>query len=197
MRKRYIQILAGSTLLLVFAAAGIAQDQVGGTAQTIGVTTTIEPFMSVTIVTAETERDVTEPPFRNLGSVMEGGSLARGVVEFEALEQPGVVEADKHVQIIVSSNCTNWSVECNSTGLTSADDAIPPERLYVKSFYTDPGADNGAGPGYENLLVPKLVATGSAAQELSYQVYLKLEVTWDDTPGDYDGILNFTVMPTP
>jgi len=197
MRKRYIQILAGSTLLLVFAAAGKAQDQVGGTAQTIGVTTTIEPFMSVTIVTAETERDVTEPPFRNLGSVMEGGSLARGVVEFEALEQPGVVEADKHVQIIVSSNCTNWSVECNSTGLTSADDAIPPERLYVKSFYTDPGADNGAGPGYENLLVPKLVATGSAAQELSYQVYLKLEVTWDDTPGDYEGILNLTVMPTP
>ena len=42
-----------------------------------------------------------------------------------------------------------------------------------------------------------MVAAGSSSQELSYQVYLKLEVTWDDTPGDYDGILNFTVMPTP
>jgi hypothetical protein len=74
---------------------------------------------------------------------------------------------------------------------------IPPERLYLKSFYTDPGVDHGAGPGYESLAVPKMVASGSASQELSYQVFLKLEVTWDDMPGDYDGILNLTVMPTP
>lgn len=197
MRKRSLQFLAGSILLLAFPAAGMAQDQVGGTVQTVGVTTTIEPYMSVTIVTAESGRDVPDSPFRNLGSFVDGGSLARGVVEFEALEQPGIVEADKHVQIIVSSNCTNWSVDCSSAGLASADDLIPPERLFVKSFYTDPGADNGAGPGYENLVVPKLVAAGSASQELSYQVYLKLEVTWDDMPGDYDGILSFTVMPTP
>jgi len=197
MKKRDLQILVGSILLLAISAACSAQEQVGGTVQTVGVTTTIEPFMSVTLVTAETERQGDGPPFRNLGSFVSGGTLARGVVEFEALEQPGIVEADKHVQIIVSSNCTNWSVECSSTGLASEDDFIPPERLYVRSFYTDPGADQGAGPGYESLAVPKLVATGSAALELSYQVFLKLEVTWDDLPGDYDGILNFTVMPTP
>jgi len=197
MKKRLLQILAGSIVLLVLSLAGLTQEQFGGTAQTVGVTTTIEPFMSVTIVTAQSERQEPDLPFRSLGSYVDGGSLARGVVEFEALEQPGFIEADKHVQIIVSSNCTNWSVECSSTGLASADDFIPPERLYLRSFYTDPGADNGAGPGYENLAVPKLVATGSAALELSYQVFLKLEVTWEDMPGDYDGILNFTVMPTP
>jgi hypothetical protein len=197
MRKTDLRVLAGLILLLLLPAAGMTQDQVGGTAQTVGVTTTIEPFMSVTLVTAETDREETDPPFRNLGSLGDGGSLGMGVVEFEALEQPGVIEADKHVQIIVSSNCTSWAVECSSTGLTSPDDFIPPDRLFVRSFYTDPGADNGAGPGYENLVVPKLVATGSAAQELSYQVFLKLEVTWEDTPGDYDGVLNFTVMPTP
>ncbi len=197
MRKRCLQLLSGSILLLALVAAGMAQEQVGGTAQTVGMTTTIEPFMSVTIVTAQSGRDIPDAPFRTLGSFLGAGSLARGVVEFEALAQPGVVEADKHVQIIVSSNCTNWSVDCSSTGLASADDFIPPERLFVKSFYTDPGVDNGAGPGYETLMAPKLVATGSASQELSYQVYLKLEVTWDDMPGDYDGILSFTVMPTP
>lgn len=197
MKKRPFELLAGSILLLVLLATGMAQEQFGGTAQTVGVTTTIEPFMSVTVVTAESGRGETDPLFRNLGSFVNVGNLAMGVLEFEALEQPGIIEADKHVQIIVSSNCTNWSVECSSTGLTSADDFIPAERLFVRSFYTDPGADNGAGPGYENLEVPKLVATGSAAQELSYQVFLKLEVTWDDMPGDYDGILNFTVMPTP
>ena len=197
MRKRSLQFLVGSILLLVLPAAAVAQEQIGGTAQTVGVTTTIEPFMSVTIVTAQSGRDIPELPFRTLGSFVGAGSPAMGAVEFEALEQPGVVDADKHVQVIVSSNCTNWSVECSSAGLTSADDFIPSERLFVKSFYTDPGADNGAGPGYESLVVPKLVAAGSASRELSYQVYLKLEVTWDDTPGDYDGILNFTVMPTP
>jgi hypothetical protein len=197
MSKRTLLCLAGSTLLLLPLVAGMAQEQVGGTAQTVGVTTTIEPFMSVAVVTAETGRDESEPPFRNLGSFLGSGSLARGVVEFEALEQPGVIDADKHVQIIVSSNCTNWSVECSSTGLTSADDFIPPDRLFIRSFYTDPGLDNGAGPGYENLSVPRLVATGSAALELSYQVFLRLDVTWEDTPGDYDGVLNFTVMPTP
>ena len=197
MKKRLVEILVGSIVLLILPVAGMTQEQFGGTAQTVGVTTTIEPFMSVTVVTAETERQDTDLPFRNLGSYVDGGSLARGVVEFEALEQPGIIEADKHVQIIVSSNCTNWSVECSSTGLASADDFIPPERLYLRSFYTDPGADNGAGPGYENLALPRLVAAGSAALELSYQVFLKLEVTWEDTPGDYDGILNFTVMPTP
>lgn len=196
MRRRCLQFLTGSILLLALVAAGMAQEQVGGTAQTVGMTTTVEPFMSVTIVTAQSGRDVPETPFMTLGSSV-GGSLARGVVKFEALEQPGVVEADKHVQIIVSSNCTNWSVDCSSTGLTSADDFIPPERIFVKSFYTNSGVDNGAGPGYETLVVPKLVATGSASQELSYQVYLKLEATWDDMPGDYDGVLSFTVMPTP
>jgi hypothetical protein len=197
MKKRPFELLAGSILLLVLLATGMAQEQFGGTAQTVGVTATIEPFMSVTVVTAESGRGETDPLFRNLGSFVNVGSLAMGALEFEALEQPGIIEADKHVQIIVSSNCTNWSVECSATGLTSADDFIPPERLFVRSFYTDPGADNGAGPGYENLGVPKLVATGSAALELSYQVFLKLEVTWDDMPGDYDGILSFTVMPTP
>jgi hypothetical protein len=197
MRNLLSKILVGSILLLALSAAGTAQEQFGGTAQTVGVTATIEPFMSVTIVTAETERQETDPPFRNLGSFVGGGGLARGVIEFEALEQPGIIDADKHVQIIVSSNCTNWSVECSSTGLASTDDFIPPERLYIRSFYTNPGADIGAGPGYEDLGLPRLVATGSAALELSYQVFLRLEVTWDDMPGDYDGILNFTVMPTP
>ena len=169
----------------------------GGTAATVGVTTTIEPFMSVTIVTAESERGDYDPPFRNLGAFVDGGGMARGVIEFEAMEEPGIIEPDRHVQIIVSSNCASWSVECSTDGLTSEDDFIPPERLYLRSFYTDPAADFGAGPGYESLAVPKTVASGTASQELSYQVYLKLEVTWDDMPGDYDGILNFTVMPTP
>jgi hypothetical protein len=197
MREMVLLFLAGSILILLPPAGAMAQEQTGGTVQTVGVTTTIEPFMSVTVVTAESDRDVTDPPFRNLGSYVDGGGLARGVVEFEALEQPGIIDADKHVQIIVSSNCTSWSVECSSTGLTSTDDFIPPERLFLKSFYTDPGVDNGAGLGYESLVVPKLVASGSAALELSYQVRLRLEVTWDDMPGDYDGTLNFTVMPTP
>ena len=197
MGKRLLQFLTGSILLLVLLSICLAQDQVGGTAATVGVTTTIEPFMSVTVITAESERDDSEPPFRNLGSYVDGGGLGRGTIEFEAMEQPGIIEPDRHVQIIVSSNCTSWSVECSSQGLTSIDDFIPPERLFVRSFYTDPEADYGAGPGYESLALPKLVASGSASQELGYQVFLKLEVTWEDTPGDYDGILNLTVMPTP
>jgi hypothetical protein len=197
MRKRCLQFLVGSILLLVFVSVGIPQEQVGGTAATVEVGATIEPFMSVTIVTAQTERKVPELPFKTLGSFVEGGGIGRGIIEFEALERPGFIEPDKHVQIIVSSNCTSWNVECSTQGLTSPDDFIPPERLYLRSFYTHHSADQGAGPGYEDLGVPKLVATGSVAEQLSYQVYFKLEVTWEDQPGDYEGILNFSVMPTP
>jgi hypothetical protein len=197
MRKRSREFLMVSILVPVLLAVGMAQEQIGGTAQTVGVAATIEPYMSVRIVTAGARGDEPIPRFRTLGALQEEGVQARGTIEFSALEQPGIIEPDKHVQIIVSSNCTSWSVECNTTGLTSTDDFIPPERLYLRSFYTDPDADYGAGPGYESLAVPKLVATGSASRELSYQVYFKLEVTWCDLPGDYDGVLNFTCMPTP
>jgi hypothetical protein len=197
MRIRLLGLFAGLILLPAFVSVCLAQDQVGGTAATVGIGATIEPYMSVTVVAAESERDDLDPPFRNLGAFLEAGTMARGTIEFEALEQPGFIEPNRHVQIIVSSNCTSWNVECSTQGLTSSDDFIPPERLYLRSFYTDPGADEGAGQGYEDLAVAKLVASGTAAQELSYQVYLKLEVTWDDMPGDYEGILNFTVMPMP
>ena len=89
MKKRLVEILVGSIVLLILPVAGMTQEQFGGTAQTVGVTTTIEPFMSVTVVTAETERQDTDLPFRNLGSYVDGGSLARGVVEFFAsLSEP-------------------------------------------------------------------------------------------------------------
>lgn len=189
--------LAGLSLVAAVFSVCLAQEQVGGTAQTLGVNLTVEPFMSVTVLTVESERDEEVPSFRNLGSYVEGGSTLRSTIEFEALEQPGIIEPDKHVQIIVSSNCTSWSVDCGTEGLTSEDDFIPPERLFVRSYYTDPGVDEGAGPGYQSLVQPKLVAAGSASRELSYEVFLKLEVTWEDSPGDYDGILKFTVLPTP
>ena len=185
-------------ILLGLLTEALADDQVAGTAQSLGVSAAIEPFMAVSVFTVESRRIPDDRGFLGLGDTyLENDSRFRGTIEFEALEKPGIIEPDKHIQIIVSSNCASWSVDCGSDGLFSADDQVPPERLYIRSYYTDPGVDEGAGPGYENLVEPKLVAAGSASKELSYEVFLRLEVTWEDSPGDYDGLLRFTVLRTP
>lgn len=191
-------LLAGALSLIVCCSVCFGQgDHVIGIAKTLGATAVIEPFMVVTILTVESGRVEPDLLAASRPAYMQGTAQFQSSIDFEALEKPGIIEPDKHIQIIVSSNCTSWSVDCSSEGLTSLDDMIPPERLFIRSYYTDPGADEGAGPGYESLVAPKMVATGSASQELSYEVFLKLDVTWEDEPGSYDGILKFTVMPTP
>ena len=191
-------LLAGALILAACSSVCYGQeDHIVGIAKTLGATAVIEPYMLVTILTVESGRVEPDLLATSRPAYTQSGAQPQSSIEFEALEKPGIIEPDKHIQIIVSSNCTSWSVDCSSDGLVSLDDMIPPERLFLRSYYTDPGADEGAGPGYESLVAPKMVATGSASEELSYEVFLKLDVTWEDEPGSYDGILKFTVMPTP
>jgi hypothetical protein len=190
-------------LLVGLCPAAMGADQVGGQIGSLGVTAVIEPYMSVSIVTVPWDPTSTgqwgktpSTDAQDMRSLLTS-SEAPAAIEFAALEKPAVVDGDKYVLISVSSNCTSWSVTCSSEGLVSSDDAIPPDRLFVRSAYTNPGVDNGAGAGFEGLSAPRVVATGSVAQEVIHQAMFKLNVTWEDRPGSYDGVLTFTVLPTP
>jgi hypothetical protein len=186
--------------MLLAAASALCQSQATGQIGALQMTAVIEPYMSVALLTVPmSEAPVENGSGRKLPDIPaeSGSAVFESALEFSALEKPGLVDADKYVVIVVSSNCTDWNVTCTSQGLTSSDDFIPSERIFVRSDYTDVDEDRGAGVGYEGLGSPKLVAAGSLAQDEIHNAFFKLDVTWEDAPGSYDGVLTFTVLPTP
>jgi hypothetical protein len=186
--------------MLLAATPAFCQSQAGGQIGSVEVTAVIEPYMAVTLLTVPmSEAPVENGSGRKLPDIPaeSGSAMFESMLEFSALEKPGVVDADKYVVIVVSSNCTDWNVTCTSQGLTSSDDFIPSERIFVRSDYSDGAQNKGAGAGYEGLGSPRLVAAGSIAQDEVHNAFFKLDVTWDDAPGSYDGVLTFTVLPTP
>jgi len=187
-------------LVLLAATPALCQSEAAGQIGALDVTAVVEPYMSVRLLTVpmpDTPIDDGSPKQIPDIPAEAGTSMFESMLEFSALEKPGVVTADKYVVIVVSSNCSDWNVTCTSQGLTSSDDFIPSERIFVRSDYTTASEDRGAGRGYEALGSPRLVAAGSVAQDQVNNAFFKLNVTWDDTPGSYDGVLTFTVLPTP
>lgn len=173
-----------------------AGDQIGGIAGQINVSATIEPFMSVSLQVVAIDQIPGDQALPGAWAGL-GDEPLRRAINFSALDKPEVVDGDGYVVIRVSSNTRTWSVINETTGLLSEDDHIPGDRVFVRSEFTDPSTDEGAGPGYESLSGPKLVAAGSAADQNRFECYYKLEATWEDRPGLYDGTLTFTVLPTP
>lgn len=185
-------------LAVLLTALGIprvvsSSDQIGGQAGAIEVIATIEPYLAVSVYVVEGgeigERVVPTPQGFGMRS-------RPNVIEFSGLEKPGLITPDKHVLIRASSNTASWSIVCTSNGLQSEDDFIPAERLFVHSPYTG-SKDEGAGSGFQSLTMPRLVATGRAASVIENEVFLKLQLTWDDKPGSYDGVVNFEILPVP
>jgi len=191
------QMLAGAVILLSLCSAGQALDQVSGQAGNLNVSAKIEPFMAVSVILTQAVQESDGPGGSSGGEGRIGpGDDAIGI-EFSALEKPGVIDADKDVLISVASNIRGWNVTCSSQGLTSSDGSIPADRIFVKSDYTNPAVDEGVGPGYESLSAPRVVSAGTAVGEVTHPASFKLNVTWEDKPGSYNGVLTFTVLPEP
>lgn len=191
------RMLAGAVILLSICSAGQAEDQVSGQAGMLSVSAKIEPFMAVSVILIQSSQESGGPggATGREGQINDGDEAVG--IEFSALEKPGVIDADKDVLVRVASNITGWNVMCSSQGLSGSDGAIPADRIFVKSDYTNPAADAGVGLGYESLSAPRVVAAGSAAGEVTHPASFKLNVTWEDKPGSYDGVLTFTVLPEP
>jgi hypothetical protein len=186
-------IVAWLALLCMVAVSG-AEEQVGGIAGQVGVTVTIQPYMAVSVqVIGDTPSGTTD----ETDGPIPGVPPLRGGIDFKALKQPGVVDGDGHIVITVWTNSRTWSVLNETSGLQSPEDFIPPERLFVRSHFTDPTVDQGAGVGYESMVSPKLVAGGAVAEHREFEVHYRLEATWEDKPGLYQGVLTFTILPTP
>jgi len=190
-------MVAGAVILLSLCSVGQAEDQVSGQAGTLNVSAKIESFLAVSVILTQNVQQSGGPG----GTTGRTGKIGPGneatAIEFSALEKPGVIDADKEVLVSVASNTTGWSVMCSSQGLSCSEGVIPAERMFVKSDYTNPAEDAGVGLGYESLSAPKIVAAGSVAGEVTHPAYFKLNITWEDKPGSYDGVLTFTVLPEP
>ncbi len=186
-------ILAPLFIFVALPQVLYSQDQIGGQAGALEVVATIKPYLAVSVYIVDGGEIGEKPTPSPLGFKSTSRS---NVINFSGLEKPGVIAPDKHVLIRASSNTSNWSIVCTTTGLQSEDDFIPPERLFVHSPYSG-GKDEGAGAGFENLGSPRLVATGKVASQIENEVFLKLELTWDDKPGSYDGVVNFEILPVP
>jgi len=91
-----------------------------------------------------------------------------------------------------------WSVAATATPLMKPDGPgqIGPERLFIRSNATRPHPDVGAGPGFVPLNDPVVVAADSIPV-YSTPLEFALLTLWQDTPGEYSGEIQLTVMATP
>ena len=103
----------------------------------------------------------------------------------------------------VRSDRKDWSIHCEVISpltLSGRTNKIPFERLFINTPYTNPAVDKGAGPGYESMDQPRLVAKGSltgAAAIKASSLKFRLLTTWKDKPGTYVGQIRFTYLTNP
>jgi len=83
--------------------------------------------------------------------------------------------------------------------ISDGKNKIPFERLFISTPYS-PKSDKGAGPGYESLDKPRLVARGSFTAPMAIMassLNFRLLTKWDDKPGTYSGAVRFTYITNP
>ena len=104
---------------------------------------------------------------------------------------PGDYDGDREIILSVASNVESWEARALGENLTSTDDEIPAERLFI--FSSDKSDD-----GYMPLNIEQIVASGTYT-ELSEASNLSIRVrtTWEDKAGEYSGRVYFTVIALP
>jgi hypothetical protein len=124
--------------------------------------------------------------------------LSSSGVEFLQTGRPGFLTPEQTVQMQVVCFSRSWTVAAKATPLAKRSGAaqIEPGRLFVRSNGTQPHPDVGAGPGFVPLDSPVLVAEGSVPV-YSTPLEFRLLTFWEDTPGIYEGDIQFTAVAVP
>ena len=128
--------------------------------------------------------------------------LSPDSISFHADSSPGTFDSQP-VDVTVRSDSKDWSIHCEVISpltLSGRTNRIPFERLFINTPYTDPSIDKGAGPGYESMNQPRLVAKGSfigAVAIKASSLKFRLLTKWEDKPGTYVGQIRFTYLTNP
>jgi len=128
--------------------------------------------------------------------------LSPDSISFHADTSPGTFDSQP-VDVTVRSDHKDWSIHCemiSSLTLSGRKSKIPLERLFINTPYTHPAVDKGAGPGYESLDEPRLIAKGFFTGPVSIKassLKFRLLTTWKDKPGTYVGQIRFTYLTNP
>ena len=128
--------------------------------------------------------------------------LSPDSISFHADTSPGTFDSQS-VDVTVHSDHKDWSIHCEvitPLKLSGRTNRIPFERLFINTPYTDPAVDKGAGPGYESMDQPRLVAKSSLTSAMAIKarpLKFRLLTTWKDKPGTYVGQIRFTYLTNP
>ena len=124
--------------------------------------------------------------------------LSAAAVEFVQAGRPGLLGAQQEVEMRVTCGGGLWSVSAQATPLLekAGSGEIEPDRLFVRSAGTRPEPDAGAGPGFVPLSLPVVVAEGTVPL-YSTPLEFRLLTGWGDTPGTYEGQIQFTAVVRP
>jgi hypothetical protein len=128
--------------------------------------------------------------------------LSPDSISFHADSSPGTFDSQA-VDVTVRSDYKDWSIHCELISpltFSGSKNKIPFERLFINNPYTNPVIDKGAGPGYESMGQPRLVAKGSFTGPVAIKassLKFRLLTTWEDKPGTYVGQIRFTYLTNP
>ena len=128
--------------------------------------------------------------------------LSPDSISFHADTSPGIFDSQP-VDVTVHSDHKDWSIHCEVISpltLSGRTNKIPFARLFINTPYTNPNIDKGAGPGYESMDQPRLVAKGllaGAAAIKASSLKFRLLTKWEDKPGTYVGQIRFTYLTNP
>jgi len=128
--------------------------------------------------------------------------LSPDSISFHADSSPGTFDSQP-VDVTVRSDYKDWSVHCEAISpltLSKEKNKIPFERLFINTSYINPAVDKGAGPGYESIDQPRLVAKGSLTGPMAIKassLKFRLLTKWEDKPGTYVGQIRFTYLTNP
>ena len=128
--------------------------------------------------------------------------LSPDSISFHADTSPGAFDSQP-VDVTVRSDYKDWSIHCEAISpltLSKGKNQIPFEHLFINTPYTNPAVDKGAGPGYESIDQPRLVAKGSLTGPMAIKasgLKFRLLTTWEDKPGTYVGQIRFTYLTNP
>jgi hypothetical protein len=206
MKGLFLACLLCLTLALPFFSSDLrsgtsrsSQQEMSGEGITLSAAATIRSYASITVFTTveTTERGGDERPNLRDSQYEVSAVQKRTTIRFHALSGPGVYKADRNVIVRVGSNTRGWTITVEATPLTGSKGSIPAERVFVKGPGTDSSVDKGAGPGFDSLSSPKLVAIGLRRGLLDVPVEFKLKTGNQDRAGFYTGLIYVNCLMAP
>ncbi len=163
---------------------------------TLGVAATLEPCISVSVVTRPTrELQPHRSTYRRPLRASAGGQEDR--LHFYATAGPGMYDADREAVLLVSSNQETWAVAIQAAPLTGDNGEIPADRVFAQTRHMDPDVNEGGGIGYVSIGSQRVAVTGTQTEGLEIPVRFRLKTTYSDKVGTYTGTIYFSYLMSP